>query len=49
MGAAVKLIHVAHQVDTAIQAAVTDHVVGNGLAPKLRDLQPVREPDIAAA
>ena len=30
MGAAVKLIHLAHPVDTAIQAAVTDHVVGNG-------------------
>jgi alkanesulfonate monooxygenase SsuD/methylene tetrahydromethanopterin reductase-like flavin-dependent oxidoreductase (luciferase family) len=28
MGAAVKLIHLAHPVDTAIQAAVTDHVVG---------------------
>src|SRR6202000_3248911 len=27
MGAAVKLIHLAHPVDTAIQAAVTDHVV----------------------
>ncbi len=30
MGAAVKLIHLAHPVDTAIQAAVTDHVMGNG-------------------
>jgi len=30
MGAAVKLIHLAHPVDTAIQAAVTDHVIGNG-------------------
>jgi len=30
MGAAVKLIHLAHPVDTAIQAAVTDHVVGGG-------------------
>jgi limonene 1,2-monooxygenase len=30
MGAAVKLIHLAHPVDTAIQAAVTDHVVGSG-------------------
>src|SRR4030088_1763072 len=30
MGAAVKLIHLAHPVDTAIQAAVTDHVVGRG-------------------
>jgi len=30
MGAAVKLIHLAHPVDTAIQTAVTDHVVGNG-------------------
>ena len=30
MGAAVKLIHLHHPVDTAIQAAVTDHVVGNG-------------------
>src|ERR1700721_3861316 len=28
MGAAVKLIHLAHPVDTAIQAAVTDHVIG---------------------
>ena len=28
MGAAVKLIHLAHPVDTATQAAVTDHVVG---------------------
>src|ERR1700730_7552530 len=28
MGAAVKLIHLAHPVDPAIQAAVTDHVVG---------------------
>jgi len=30
MGAAVKLIHLAHPVDTAIQAAVTDHVIGDG-------------------
>jgi limonene 1,2-monooxygenase len=30
MGAAVKLIHLAHPVDTAIQAAVTEHVVGGG-------------------
>src|SRR6202795_1689103 len=30
MGSAVKLIHLAHPVDTAIQAAVTDHVVGGG-------------------
>jgi limonene 1,2-monooxygenase len=30
MGAAVKLIHLAHPVDTAIQAAVTDNVVGGG-------------------
>jgi limonene 1,2-monooxygenase len=30
MGAAVKLIHLAHPVDTAVQAAVTDHVVGGG-------------------
>jgi alkanesulfonate monooxygenase SsuD/methylene tetrahydromethanopterin reductase-like flavin-dependent oxidoreductase (luciferase family) len=30
MGAAVKLIHLAHPVDTAIQAAVTDHVIGGG-------------------
>ena len=30
MGAAVKLIHLAHPVDTAIQAAVADHVIGNG-------------------
>src|SRR6266851_2992765 len=29
-GAAVKLIHLAHPVDTAIQAAVTDHVIGGG-------------------
>ena len=29
MGAAVKLIHLAHPVDTAIQAAVTDHVIGD--------------------
>src|SRR5271156_1885325 len=28
MGAAVKLIHLAHPVDTATQAAVTDHVIG---------------------
>ncbi len=30
MGAAVKLIHLAHPLDTAIQAAVTDHVIGGG-------------------
>ena len=30
MGAAVKLIHLHHPVDTAIQAAVADHVIGNG-------------------
>jgi len=30
MGAAVKLLHLTHPVDTAIQAAVTDHVVGDG-------------------
>jgi alkanesulfonate monooxygenase SsuD/methylene tetrahydromethanopterin reductase-like flavin-dependent oxidoreductase (luciferase family) len=30
MGAAVKLIHLAHPVDTAIQAAVTDHMLGGG-------------------
>jgi limonene 1,2-monooxygenase len=30
MGAAVKLIHLAHPVDTAIQAAVSDHVIGGG-------------------
>jgi alkanesulfonate monooxygenase SsuD/methylene tetrahydromethanopterin reductase-like flavin-dependent oxidoreductase (luciferase family) len=30
MGAAVKLLHLHHPVDTAIQAAVTDHVVGGG-------------------
>ena len=30
MGAAVKLIHLHHPVDTAVQAAVTDHVVGGG-------------------
>ncbi len=30
MGAAVKLIHLHHPVDTAIQAAVTDHVIGGG-------------------
>jgi len=29
MGAAVKLIHLAHPVDTAIQAAVADHVIGD--------------------
>jgi limonene 1,2-monooxygenase len=29
-GAAVKLIHLAHPLDTAIQAAVTDHVIGGG-------------------
>src|ERR1700735_4190623 len=28
MGAAVKLIHLAHPLDTAMQAAVTDHVIG---------------------
>jgi alkanesulfonate monooxygenase SsuD/methylene tetrahydromethanopterin reductase-like flavin-dependent oxidoreductase (luciferase family) len=30
MGAAVKLIHLHHPVDTATQAAVADHVIGNG-------------------
>jgi limonene 1,2-monooxygenase len=30
MGAAVKLIHLAHPVDTAMQAAVADHVIGGG-------------------
>ncbi len=30
MGAAVKSIHLQHPVDTAIQAAVTDHVIGDG-------------------
>ncbi|MGB6537386.1 MAG: LLM class flavin-dependent oxidoreductase [Xanthobacteraceae bacterium] len=30
MGAAVKLIHLAHPVDTAIQTAVTDNVIGDG-------------------
>jgi alkanesulfonate monooxygenase SsuD/methylene tetrahydromethanopterin reductase-like flavin-dependent oxidoreductase (luciferase family) len=30
MGAAVKLIHLHHPVDTAIQAAVADHVIGGG-------------------
>jgi alkanesulfonate monooxygenase SsuD/methylene tetrahydromethanopterin reductase-like flavin-dependent oxidoreductase (luciferase family) len=30
MGAAVKLIHLTHPVDTAMQAAVTDHVIGDG-------------------
>ena len=30
MGAAVKLIHLAHPVDTAVQAAVADHVIGGG-------------------
>ncbi len=30
MGAAVKLIHLHHPVDTAVQTAVTDHVVGGG-------------------
>jgi alkanesulfonate monooxygenase SsuD/methylene tetrahydromethanopterin reductase-like flavin-dependent oxidoreductase (luciferase family) len=29
MGAAVKLIHLAHPLDTAVQAAVTDHIIGN--------------------
>lgn len=29
MGAAVKLIHLHHPVDVAIQAAVTDHLIGN--------------------
>ncbi len=29
MGAAVKLIHLAHPVDTAMQAAVADHVIGD--------------------
>jgi alkanesulfonate monooxygenase SsuD/methylene tetrahydromethanopterin reductase-like flavin-dependent oxidoreductase (luciferase family) len=30
MGAAVKLIHLAHPVDTAVNAAVADHVIGGG-------------------
>jgi alkanesulfonate monooxygenase SsuD/methylene tetrahydromethanopterin reductase-like flavin-dependent oxidoreductase (luciferase family) len=30
MGAAVKLIHLTHPVDIAMQAAVTDHVIGGG-------------------
>ena len=30
MGAAVKLIHLHHPVDTAIQAAIVDHLVGGG-------------------
>ena len=30
MGSAVKLIHLHHPVDTATQAAVTDHVIGGG-------------------
>jgi alkanesulfonate monooxygenase SsuD/methylene tetrahydromethanopterin reductase-like flavin-dependent oxidoreductase (luciferase family) len=30
MGAAVKVLHLQHPVDTAIQAAVADHVIGNG-------------------
>jgi limonene 1,2-monooxygenase len=30
MGAAVKLIHLHHPLDVAIQAAVTDHLIGNG-------------------
>ena len=30
MGAAVKLIHLHHPLDVAIQAAVTDHIVGGG-------------------
>jgi alkanesulfonate monooxygenase SsuD/methylene tetrahydromethanopterin reductase-like flavin-dependent oxidoreductase (luciferase family) len=30
MGAAVKLIHLTHPLDTAIHAAVTDHVIGGG-------------------
>jgi len=30
MGAAVKLIHLHHPVDVAIQAAVADHLIGNG-------------------
>ena len=30
MGAAVKLIHLHHPVDVAVQAAVTDHLLGNG-------------------
>ena len=30
MGAALKLIHLAHPVDTAINAAVADHVIGGG-------------------
>jgi alkanesulfonate monooxygenase SsuD/methylene tetrahydromethanopterin reductase-like flavin-dependent oxidoreductase (luciferase family) len=30
LGAAVKIIHLHHPVDVAIQAAVTDHVIGDG-------------------
>jgi alkanesulfonate monooxygenase SsuD/methylene tetrahydromethanopterin reductase-like flavin-dependent oxidoreductase (luciferase family) len=30
MGAAVKLLHLQHPVDVAVQAAVTDHLIGNG-------------------
>jgi limonene 1,2-monooxygenase len=30
MGAAVKLIHLQHPVDVAVQAAATDHMIGNG-------------------
>ena len=30
MGAAVKLLHIHHPLDVAVQAAVTDHVVGDG-------------------
>ena len=30
MGAAVKLIHLHHPLDVAVQAAVTDHLLGNG-------------------
>ncbi len=30
MGAAVKLIHLHHPLDVAVQAAVTDHVIGDG-------------------
>jgi limonene 1,2-monooxygenase len=30
MGAAVKLIHLHHPVDVAVQAAVTDHLIGDG-------------------
>ena len=30
MGAAVKLIHLHHPLDVAVQAAVTDHMIGGG-------------------